>query len=304
MADVVKKEIAGIPDEEHLAAGHSACIGCGEAIAIRHVLKAAGKDTIVIQATGCPEVFTTLYPYTSWNVPWIHVAFENAAAVASGVREGLNQQGKNKTNVVAFAGDGGTFDIGFQALSGMLERGHKVLYVCTDNGAYENTGVQRSSATPKFAWTTTSPVGKKVHGKTEWKKPMPMIVAAHGIPYVATACLSDLNDLIAKVRKALSIDGPSYIQILCPCIPGWKCKSEKTIEYSKLAVQTKISPLYEIENGLMKLKDVPNPLPVQDFLKGQGRFKHLNNNEIKEIQIHIDEKFDRLKKLESSKIIL
>ena len=299
MADVI-----GIPEEEHLAAGHTACMGCGEAIAIRHALKAAGKDTIVVQATGCPEVFTTLYPHTAWNIPWIHVAFENAAAVASGVREGLDQQGKNNTNVIAFGGDGGTFDIGFQALSGMLERGHKVLYICTDNGAYENTGIQRSSATPKFAWTTTSPVGKKVHGKMEWKKPMPMIVAAHGIPYVATASLSNLNDLIKKVRKALSINGPSYIQILCPCIPGWKCGAEKTIEYSKLAVQTKINPLYEIENGLIKVQDVPNPSPVQDFFKGQGRFKHLNSEEIKEIQNHIDEKFDRLKKLESSKIVL
>ena len=144
-------DINGIPKEELLAPGHSACLGCGEAIAIRHILKAAGKNTIIVQATGCPEVYTTLYPNTSWRVPWIHVAFENAAAVASGIREGLNQEGKKDINVIAIAGDGATFDIGFQALSGMLERNHKVVYICLDNGAYENTGVQRSSATPKYA---------------------------------------------------------------------------------------------------------------------------------------------------------
>jgi pyruvate ferredoxin oxidoreductase beta subunit len=295
-------DVAGIPEEEHLAAGHTGCIGCGEAIAIRHILKAAGKDSVIVQATGCPEVYTSLYPHTAWRIPWIHVAFENAAAVASGVREGLNQQGKQHVNVIAFGGDGGTFDIGFQALSGMLERGHKVLYVCTNNGAYENTGVQRSSATPKYAWTTTSPVGKKVHGKTEWKKPMPMIVAAHGVPYVATATLSNLQDLIKKVRKALSKDGPSYIQILCPCIPGWKCSAEKTIEYARLAVKTKITPMYEIEDGLLKLQDVSEPLPVKEFLAGQGRFKHLTDEEVNIIQSHIEEKFERLKLLEKSGI--
>jgi len=298
MADV----IAGIPKEELFSPGHSGCLGCGEAIAIRTILKAAGKNTVIVQATGCPEVYTSLYPHTAWKIPWIHVAFENAAAVASGVREGLNKQGKQDINVIAIAGDGGTFDIGFQALSGMLERNHKVLYICTDNGAYENTGMQRSSATPKYSWTTTSPVGKSIRGKTEWKKPMPMIVAAHNIPYVATASLSNLHDLIKKIRKALSIDGPSYIQLLCPCIPGWKIKTDKTIELSDLAVKTKINPLYEIEDGLIKVQDVLNPLPVDKFLEGQGRFKHLTKEEIKEIQKHIDEKYSKLKKLESSKI--
>ncbi len=297
-------DIKGIPEEEHFAPGHSGCLGCGEAIAIRHILKAAGKNTILAEATGCPEVYSSIFPYTSWKIPWIHVAFENAAAVASGVRESLNQQGRNDTNVIAMAGDGGTFDIGFQALSGMLERGHKILYVCLDNGAYENTGVQRSSATPKHAWTTTSPIGKEVRGKKEWKKPMPFIVAAHGIPYVATASLSNLHDLIKKVRKALSIDGPSYIQILCPCIPGWKMNSNKTVEYSDLAVKTKTDPLYEIEDGLVKVQEVPNPLPVEEYLKGQGRFKHLNDEEIKEIQEHITTSYEKLKLMEKSNIRL
>ena len=295
-------DISGIAKIELFAPGHSGCLGCGEAIAIRTILKAAGRNTIITEATGCPEVYSSLYPNTAWRVPWIHVAFENAAAVASGVKEGLILKGEKNTNVIAIGGDGGTFDIGLQALSGMLERGHKVLYVCLDNGAYENTGVQRSSATPKYAWTTTSPVGKEIQGKTEWKKPMPFIVAAHGIPYVATASLSNLHDLIKKVRKALSFEGPSYIQLLCPCVPGWKIDPSKTIEYSDLAVKTKINPLYEIEDGFIKVQDIANPLPVEKFLKGQGRFKHLTPKQTKEIQEHTDDKYERLKALENSKI--
>lgn len=302
MADVKKDNITGISKKEFLAAGHTACLGCGEAIAIKHILKAAGENTIIVEATGCPEVYTTMYPNTSWRVPWIHVAFENAAAVASGVREGLNVQGKDSTNVIAIAGDGGTFDIGFQSLSGMLERRHKVLYICLDNGAYENTGVQRSSATPKYAWTTTSPIGKEIRGEKNWKKPMPIIVASHGISYVATASLHNIHDLINKVRKALSIEGPSYIQILCPCIPGWKTDAADTIRYSDISVRTKIELLFEIENGIFKLRDIPNPLPVKEYFKGQGRFKHLNDKEIQEIQNHVDKKYKGLKALENSKL--
>jgi pyruvate ferredoxin oxidoreductase beta subunit len=305
MANVKKNKettIAGINTEELLAPGHGGCLGCGEALAIRHILKASGKNTIVAEATGCPEVFTTLYPNTAWKIPWIHVAFENAAAVASGIREGLNKQGKSSTNVIAIGGDGGTFDIGFQSLSGMLERGHKILYVCLDNGAYENTGVQRSSATPKYAWTTTSPIGSNLRGKRELKKPMPMIVASHGIPYVATASVSNIHDLAKKVKKALSFDGPSYIQILCPCIPGWKIDSINAFDYAKLAIQTKIEPLFEIENGFIKVQNIQNPLPVTEFFKGQGRFKHLSEDEINEIQKHVDLKYEKLKKLENSKL--
>jgi pyruvate ferredoxin oxidoreductase beta subunit len=304
MADVKNKLIAGLPEEELFAPGHSGCLGCGEAIVLRHILKAAGSNTIVAQATGCPEVYTTLYPNTAWNIPWIHVAFENAAAVASGIREALNKQGRKDTNVIAIAGDGGTFDIGFQALSGMLERGHKILFICLDNGAYENTGVQRSGATPKYSWTTTSPVGKIVHGKKEWKKPMPMIVAAHGIPYVATASTSNIPDLFRKVKKALSIEGPSYIQVLCPCIPGWKMEPDKTVYLADMAIKTRINPLFEIENGIVKVNDVTNPLPVTEFFKGQGRFKHLTAAEIKDIQENTDREYDKLKQLEKSQIKL
>lgn len=294
-------DIAQIPEEEYLAAGHTACIGCGEAIAIRHILKAAGKNTIICQATGCPQVYTTMFPNTAWRVPWIHVAFENVSAVASGVREALDIQGKRDTNVIAMGGDGATFDIGFGSLSGMLERGHKVLYVCLDNGAYENTGVQRSSATPKHAWTTTSPIGSKIKGKTQWKKPMPAIIAAHEIPYVATASLHDIHDLIKKVRYALSVDGPSYIQILCACIPGWKSEPDKSIEYSKLAFKTKTEPIFEIIDGKMKLSDVGDSLPVEEYLKGQGRFKHVSKDNVKEIQEYVDKRYDGLKKQSENK---
>jgi len=296
--------VAGLPEEELFAPGHSGCLGCGEAIVIRHILKAAGPNTVITQATGCPEVYSTLYPTTAWKVPWIHVAFENAAATASGIREALNKQGKNDVNVIAMAGDGGTFDIGFQALSGMLERRHKVLFICLDNSAYENTGVQRSGATPKYAWTTTSPIGKSVHGKKEWPKPMPLIVAAHKIPYVATASTSNIHDLFKKVQKALSSDGPSYIQILCPCIPGWKMEPDKTMELADKAVKTNIHPLYEIENGIFKVQDNPKPLPVTEFFKGQGRFKHLTAEEIKDVQDYVDTEYKKLKDFERLQIKL
>lgn len=294
-------DIKGIPKEEYLAGGHTGCIGCGEAIAIRHILKAAGRNTIVCQATGCPEVYTSLFPNTAWRIPWIHVAFENVSAVASGVREGMDIQGKEDTNVIAMGGDGATFDIGFGSLSGMLERGHKILYICLDNGAYENTGVQRSSATPKHAWTTTSPVGSKVKGKTEWKKPMPAIIAAHGIPYVATASLNNIPDLIKKVRYALSVDGPSYIQILCACIPGWKTDPSKSIEYSRLAYKSRIEPIFEIIDGQVKLSEVSSPIPVEEYLKGQGRFKHVNDDDIKDIQDFTDKRYEKLKKLSDNR---
>ena len=218
-----------LPEEEYFAQGHRACAGCGSVLAIRHVLKAAGKNTIIAQATGCMEVVSTPYPETSWKLPWIHVLFENAAAVASGIEVALKKLNKKDVNVLAIAGDGGTFDIGFQALSGAIERGHKFCYVCIDNEAYMNTGVQRSGATPMFASTTTSPAGKKVPGKLQPKKPLPFIIAAHGLRYVATASSANPLDIYNKVKKALSINGPSFIQIFTPCPTGWKHPSGQTI---------------------------------------------------------------------------
>ena len=277
-------------ENELLAPGHRACPGCGEVLAIRHLLRTLGPKVVVVSPTGCMEVVTTPYPETSWRVPWIHVAFENAAAVASGIEVALRLRGKEDVKVVAIAGDGGTADIGLQALSGMAERGHNVLYVCTDNEAYMNTGIQRSGTTPRFAWTTTTPIGVAKRGKEERKKDMVSIMAAHGIPYAATACVSFIGDFIAKVRKASSIKGPAYLHVLCPCPPGWRFDSSKTIEIGRLAVMTGMWILYEVENGKKRLTFRPEKrLPVSEYLKMQGRFRHLTEAEIAEIQKFVDE---------------
>jgi len=285
--------------EELFASGHSACAGCGETIAVRHVLNAAGKNTIVVSSTGCLEVVSSKYPNTSWKVPWIHAAFENAAAVASGVREALNSLGKEDVNVIAIGGDGGTFDIGLQALSGMCERGHRVLYVCIDNEAYMNTGIQRSSATPMGAWTTTSPPGKKSFGNYTWKKPIVEIIAAHHIPYAASASVAEIEDLEKKVQKALAAKGPSFLHVFCPCIPGWKIDSSQTIAAARLAVETGMWALFEIESGKLTLNQKPNKKkPVSEYFKVQGRFKHLKEKEIEKIQKLLNDDWRRLEKLE------
>ncbi len=293
--------INNLPETELFAQGHRACAGCGAALAMRLVLKASGHNTIVCHATGCMEVVSTPYPETAWKIPWIHAAFENAAAVASGVERALKKLNK-KVNVLAIGGDGSTFDIGLQALSGAIERGHDFCYVCYDNEAYENTGIQRSGATPKYASTTTSPAGKVIHGKQEWQKSMPFIIASHGV-YVATANIAFPQDLIAKVQKGLAIKGPAYVQVMAPCQPGWKHEPDAAIKLSKLGFQTNIYPLFEIENGYVKInKRNDNPKPVEEFLKLQGRFKHLTPEQIKEIQEHVNQEYDKLVKLEESKL--
>jgi len=268
-------------------AGHTACAGCGQAIAARLVIETAGPNTIIVNNTGCLEVFSTRYPESAWNVPWIHSLFENAAAVASGVEAALIYLGKKEnTNVIAQAGDGGTADIGLQALSGMLERGHDILYVCYDNEAYMNTGVQRSGLTPFNTNTSTSPIGAKSTGNIRPKKPMPEIALAHGIPYVAVASAGFIPDLQRKVKKALSIKGPKYIQIHVPCPLGWRHETDMTLEVARLAVETGLYPLIEYENGTLVSRRQIAPKPVEEYLKVQGRFKHLLNNpaEIKQIQ--------------------
>ena len=267
--------------------GHTACAGCGQAIAARLVIEAAGPNTIVVNNTGCLEVFSTRYPESAWDVPWIHSLFENAAAVASGVEAALIYLGKKETtNVIAQGGDGGTADIGLQALSGMLERGHDILYVCYDNEAYMNTGVQRSGLTPFNTNTTTSPVGSKSTGNIRHKKPMPEIALAHGIPYVAVASAGFTQDLQRKVKKAISIKGPKYIQVHVPCPLGWRHETGMTLEVAKLAVETGLYPLIEYENGALISRRQIVPKPVEEYLKVQGRFKHLLNNPaaIKQIQ--------------------
>jgi len=247
------------------------------------------------------EVVSSVLPYTSWRVPWIHTLFENTAAVASGIEAGLKvmtRKGKRpakEVKAVVMAGDGGTSDIGLQALSGAFERGHDFLYICLDNEAYMNTGIQRSSATPFGASTTTAPAGTKSIGQVTWKKNMPAIAAAHDIPYVATACPSYPFDLMAKVAKAAAIHGPTYLHILSACPTGWGCAPDLAIRIGRLAVQTRMFPLYEIENGQYKLgTGGARPRPVTDYLKLQGRFRHLSEETIKEIQRRVDEEYAKL----------
>jgi pyruvate ferredoxin oxidoreductase beta subunit len=293
--------INNIPEEEYFAPGHRACAGCGCALAMRFVTKAVGKNVIISQATGCMEVISSPYPQTAWRVPWIHTTFENAAAVGSGIEKALKKFNKD-TKVLMMGGDGGTFDIGFQALSGAAERGHDFLYLCYDNGAYMNTGIQRSGATPKYAATTTSPAGKKIHGKQEYKKNMPFIMAMHGA-YVATASIAFPQDFIKKVQWAINKPGPAYIQVYAPCPLGWRSNPADTIAIAKLAVETKAVILYEIDDGKLKnLKRIDNPKPLKEYLQTQGRFKHLNDDEIGDVQNWVNSEYDKIVKLEESQI--
>lgn len=278
-----------LPEEELLAPGHRGCAGCGATIGVRLALKALGRNTVAISATGCLEVITTPFPETAWEIPWIHVAFENAGAVASGVESALKAQGKTDTNVVAFGGDGGTADIGIQSLSGAMERGHNLIYICYDNEAYMNTGIQRSASTPYGASTTTSPHGKESFGEDKPKKNMPLIIAAHGVPYVATASIAYPEDFMRKVKKASEVDGPAYIHLNQPCTTGWGYDPSKTIELGRLAVETGSWALYEIQNGEFKLTYKPQDRkPVNEFLNAQKRFKHLSDEEKAKIQEFVD----------------
>ncbi len=307
MATALKlKELAQQP--ERLAPGHRMCAGCAEPIIVRQTLHATTDPVVVANATGCLEVATTIYPFTAWRVPWIHSAFENAAATAAGVEaayRSLVRQGKIKdqqVKFIAFAGDGGTYDIGLQALSGALERGHKMLYICLDNEAYMNTGIQRSGATPLGAWTTTSPVGNVIPGKTQYRKPLTEIIAAHDIPYVAQAAPHNWRDYMTKVQKALDADGPSFINVLAPCPRGWRHDTDETIEMSRLAWETCFWPLFEVENGEWRITARPKEKkPVAEWLKRQGRFSHLftpaNRHLIDELQAEVDRRWDKLLKL-------
>jgi pyruvate ferredoxin oxidoreductase beta subunit len=285
--------------EELFAPGHRACSGCGETIAIRIICKAAGFNSIIVTPTGCLEIFSSPYPQTAWRLPWIHANFENAAAVASGIESAikvLKRRGRyeGSPHTLVIAGDGATFDIGFQALSGLLERGHEVLYMCIDNEAYMNTGIQRSGATPYCAWTTTTPVGRYSVGKKTWKKDMPAIVAAHHVPYVATASIAYPLDLFNKVKKAL-MKLPSYIQVITPCPVGWRFESNMTVKIARLAVQTGVYPLFEMENGKLNMTvRVVKRLPVSEYLKLQGRFRHLTEREISIIQENVDRQLKSL----------
>ncbi|MFQ6099923.1 MAG: thiamine pyrophosphate-dependent enzyme [Anaerolineae bacterium] len=297
------KELA--KKKDRLAPGHRLCAGCGASIIVRQMLAAIDDPVVIANATGCLEVATTIYPYTAWRVPWIHNAFENAASTASGIEaayRSLVRQGKipdQNVRFIAFGGDGGTYDIGIQALSGMAERGHHVLYVCYDNGAYMNTGIQRSSATPFGAHTTTSPAGKVIPGKTQFRKDLTAIMAAHNIPYVAQAAPSHWRDLMQKTRKGVAAEGPAFINVLSSCNRGWRHGTNETIEITQLAVDTCYWPLYEVEDGEWRLTYKPKEkLPVIRWLERQGRFRHLfrpeNRHLIDRMQAEVDRRWERL----------
>lgn len=293
-----------LPREEPFVSGHRACQGCGEVLALRQVAKAIGTPMIAVSATGCMEIISSPFPQTAWNVPWIHVAFENAAAVAAGVESGLKilvDKGripKKEIKVVAFAGDGGTADIGLQALSGAMERGHNFVYVCLDNEAYMNTGIQRSSSTPYGAMTTTSPAGKVTPGQTTWKKNLPAIMAAHNIPYVATASPAYYLDLMNKAKKASLIKGPAYLHIYSSCPTGWRHGADLAIMVSRLVVETNIFPLYEIEEGRYTIRKNNQPKPVEEYFKTQRRFAHMTPDMLKTIQDRADRDYQRLLQME------
>jgi len=291
-----------LTQKEYFAPGHRACQGCAEALAVRLVLKAIGRNAILAHATGCMEVISSPLPLTSWEIPWIHVAFENAAAVASGIESGMKalmRKGKlpkKRITVLAMGGDGGTSDIGLQAISGALERGHDFLYICTDNEAYMNTGIQRSSATPFGAATTTSPAGRIIPGQITWKKNMPAIAAAHAIPYVATACPSYPIDLINKVKKAAKTKGPAYVHILSVCPTGWRSPPEMSIRLGRLAAETGVFPLYEIVDGRYRMSiDFPQLRPIKDYFRYQGRFRHLTEELISQIEERVHLEYQALK---------
>ena len=294
--------------KDRLAPGHRLCAGCGESIIVRQILAAIDEPVVIANATGCLEVATTIYPYTAWRVPWIHNAFENAASTISGAESAyraLVKRGRVKDENVkflAFAGDGGTYDIGIQALSGAMERGHRFMYVCLDNGAYMNTGIQRSSATPFGAHTTTSPAGKVIPGKQQFRKDLTAIAAAHNIPYVAQASPHRWKDLMRKARKGVAANGPAFLNVLSSCNRGWRHPTDQTLEVSRLATEACYWPLFEVEDGEWKLNYKPKEkLPVEEWLKTQGRFRHLfrpeNRYMIDKLQAEVDRRWERLLKL-------
>jgi pyruvate ferredoxin oxidoreductase beta subunit len=301
------KQLAESP--VRLTGGHRLCPGCGEPIAVRQVLMSTDKPVLVANATGCLEVSTTIFPYTAWTVPWLHIAFENVAAVASGM-EAMYLSQKAQGNIpaeadyrfVAFAGDGATYDIGFQALSGAVERGHRFLYVCLNNEAYMNTGVQRSSASPLGANTTTSPAGAVSTGKRAVQKDLTEVMVAHEMPYVAQSIPGRWRDLTSKAEKAFEADGPAFINVLTPCPLGWICDPAITVEISQLAADCCMWPLYEVVHGEYKLTYKPKEkLPIDEYLKLQGRFRHLFRGDEgaavrQQMQEYVDRKWAKLLK--------
>jgi pyruvate/2-oxoacid:ferredoxin oxidoreductase beta subunit len=281
-----------IPVSENLGQGHLACAGCGAAISMRLTLKALGEKTVLVIPASCWSIIPGSWPYSSFRVNVIHAGFVTGGATASGVRAALDIRGDHESVVAVWAGDGGTFDIGIQALSGAAERNEDFIYICNDNEGYMNTGTQRSSATPYLAWTTTTPVRQP---KENPKKDIMAIMADHQIPYAATATIAYPEDLLRKMEKAKGIRGTRFIHLLSPCPPGWRIASELVVKLSRLAVRTRVFPLYEVENGrTYTLQEEPHVVPVKEYLKLQGRFNHLTEKDVEEIQRRVDDTWERL----------
>ncbi len=303
------KDLASM--EDRLVAGHGMCVGCGIPLIFKIILRATEDPIIIANATGCLEVCTSIFPRTSWNMTWVHSAFENAAATIAGVEsmyKSLKRNGKipedKKIKFMGVGGDGGTYDIGLQALSGAMERGHDIVYVCYDNNVYANTGGQRSSATPLGASATTSPAGTESYGKLQPRKDLTRIMAAHNIPYAAQASPHRWQDLYNKAKKAFEIEGPAFLNILCPCPTEWKCDESQSVRLAQLAAETCIWPLFEVENDKYKINYKPKEKkPVLEWLKTQGRFRHLFKEEnagvVAEVQKQVDEYWDKLNNLTS-----
>ena len=302
MSNYSLKEVMNKP--ERLSPGHRMCAGCGATIGVRAVLRALheGDHAVIGNATGCLEVSSFMYPYTAWEDSYIHNAFENAGATLSGVEtayRALKKRGKLPEDVtykfITFGGDGGTYDIGFQSLSGAMERGHDMVYVCYDNGAYMNTGIQKSSLTPFGAKTTTTPAGKNIHGNLRPKKNMFEIAAAHDIPYAATASVGYINDFMNKIEKASKIQGTKYIHVIAPCPTGWGVETDSTVEIAKEVVDCGLWYLAEYENGEYTLNYKPKKFTdVGEYLKKQGRFRHLSDNDIEIIKCSRDKKWEKI----------
>lgn len=308
MADRIRIRLRDIVDnEERLAPGHRLCAGCAEPTVVRQILHAIDTPVVIGVSTGCLEVSTTVYPFTSWRVPWIHNAFENSATTISGAEaafKALKRRGAipddKEITFLAFGGDGASYDIGLQFISGALERGHKFIYVCLNNEAYMNTGIQRSSATPRGAHTTTSPAGEVLQGKTQWRKPFTKIMAAHDIPYVAQTAPHNWRDLMTKAKKAAAADGPAVLNVLAPCPRGWRHATDGALDISQLAADTCYWPMYEVENGYKVTVNYKprEKKPVAEWFQTQGRFRHLfrpaNAGLLEEIQQKVDEEWNRL----------
>ena len=304
------KEVAA--REARLTSGHRMCAGCGAPAVARMILKAVKSEdhAVIAGATGCMEVSTFIYPYTAWTDSYIHTAFECAGATLSGVEaayKSMKRQGKlpeeKNTKFIAFGGDGGTYDIGLQSLSGAMERGHDMVYVCYDNGAYMNTGIQRSSATPKFADTTTSPAGSVIPGKMQSRKDLAKIMAGHNLPYIGqTAAIGNMKDLYEKAEKAIYTEGPCFLNVLAPCPRGWGYNTADLMTINKLAVDTCYWPLYEVIDGVYHVSKPAKKLPIEEFLKPQKRFRHMflpgNDWMIEEFQKEVDARWQELLDLE------